>query len=598
MDTIFSVMFIAFQVSLSLFKPSLAAEAITRSQTLRDGRFQLGFFKTGVYRSLLASASRDICDNYSRCGPNGMCDIGNSPVCSCLKGFQPKDPQNWNYGDNSAGCVRVKPLMCQTGDVFFKYGGVKLPDATNSRVEQSRSVEECKANCLNNCSCIAYASSSVKGGGSDCTVWFGDLISLRQLPDSGQDLYVRMLASESKNSPKTKIIAVAVSAVSIVLGIFLAVYYTYRRRQKFKEKLGKDGMMGQNTAGQKEDLELPLFSLSTLITATDNFSFNMKLGEGGFGSVYKGRLEDGQEMAVKRLSQSSGQGQAEFKNEVILIAKLQHRNLVKLIGCCIEGDEKLLIYEYMPNKSLDFYIFDQTQGRKLDWSRRFHIIRGIARGLLYLHQDSRLRIIHRDLKASNVLLDKDMNPKISDFGMARLFGGDQTEAVTKRVVGTYGYMAPEYAIDGHFSIKSDVFSFGILLLETLSGKRSRGFYDPNHNLNLIGHAWRLWKEGRSLELIDEYLTDSCSLSEVLRCIHVSLLCVQQLPEDRPTMSSVILMLGGESALPQPKKPGLFIGKYSSSEAESSSKNETFSLSGVKKETYSTTESSMTVLEPR
>ncbi|KAB2615778.1 hypothetical protein D8674_022366 [Pyrus ussuriensis x Pyrus communis] len=521
MDTIFSVMFIAFQVSLSLFKPSLAAEAITRSQTLRDGRFQLGFFKTGVYRSLLASASRDICDNYSRCGPNGMCDISNSQVCSCLKGFQPKDPQNWNYGDNSAGCVRVKPLMCQTGDVFFKYGGVKLPDATNSRVEQSRSVEECKANCLNNCSCIAYASSSVKGGGSDCTVWFGDLISLRQLPDSGQDLYVRMLASESK-------------------------------------KLGKDGMMGQNTAGQKEDLELPLFSLSTLITATDNFSFNTKLGEGGFGSVYKGRLEDGQEMAVKRLSQSSGQGQAEFKNEVILIAKLQHRNLVKLIGCCIEGDEKLLIYEYMPNKSLDFYIFDQTQGRKLDWSQRFHIIRGIARGLLYLHEDSRLRIIHRDLKASNVLLDKDMNPKISDFGMARLFGGDQTEAVTKRVVGTYGYMAPEYAIDGHFSIKSDVFSFGILLLETLSGKRSRGFYDPNHNLNLIGH----------------------------------------LPEDRPTMSSVVLMLGGESALPQPKKPGLFIGKYSSSEAESSSKNETFSLSGVKKETCSTTESSITVLEPR
>ncbi|XP_070675386.1 G-type lectin S-receptor-like serine/threonine-protein kinase SD1-1 isoform X2 [Malus domestica] len=577
MDTIFSVMFIAIHVSLSFFKPSPAAEAITQSQTLRDGRFQLGFFKSGVYGSLLASASRDSCDNTIRCGPNGMCDISNSEVCSCLKGFQPKDPQNWKYADNSAGCVRVKPLTCQTRDVFFKYEGVKLPDATNSRVEQSRSVEECKASCLNNCSCIAYASSSVKGGGIDCTVWFGDLIRLRQLPDSGQDLYVRVLASDSKNSSKTKIIAIAVSAVSIVLGIFLAIYYSYRRRQKFREKLGRDGMMGQNTAGQKEDLELPLFSLSTLITATDNFSFNTKLGEGGFGSVYKGRLEDGQEMAVKRLSQSSGQGQAEFKNEVILIAKLQHRNLVKLIGCCIEGEEKLLIYEYMPNKSLDFYIFDQTQGRKLDWSRRFHIIRGIARGLLYLHQDSRLRIIHRDLKASNVLLDKDMNPKISDFGMARLFGGDQTEAVTKRVVGTY---------------------FGILLLETLSGKRSRGFYDPNHNLNLIGHAWRLWKEGRSLELIDEYLTDSCSLSEVLRCIHVSLLCVQHLPEDRPTMSSVVLMLGGESALPQPKKPGFFIGKYSSSEAESSSKNETFSLSGVMKETFSTTESSISVLEPR
>ncbi|KAF8411269.1 hypothetical protein HHK36_003816 [Tetracentron sinense] len=309
----------------------------------------------------------------------------------------------------------------------------------------------------------------------------------------------------------------------------------------------------------ENERQLPFFDLSTIVTATDNFSLANKLGQGGFGPVYKGRLCNGQEIAVKRLSKTSGQGMEEFKNEVMLIAKLQHRNLVKLRGCCIQEEEKMLIYEYMPNKSLDSFIFDQIRKALLDWTKRFEIIVGIARGVLYLHQDSRLRIIHRDLKASNVLLDAEMNPKISDFGMARIFGGNQTQANTNRVVGTYGYMSPEYAMDGLFSIKSDVFSFGVILLEIISGKRNNGFYHEDRFLNLIKHTWDFWSEDRALDLVDSSMAGSYSAHEVLRCIHVGLLCVQESARDRPPMSTVIFMLGNETTLPPPKQPAFMLG---------------------------------------
>ncbi|KAI5323028.1 hypothetical protein L3X38_032100 [Prunus dulcis] len=304
--------------------------------------------------------------------------------------------------------------------------------------------------------------------------------------------------------------------------------------------------------------ELAFMDLAAIRVATDDFSDSNKLGQGGFGTVYKGLLQNGKEVAVKRLSRKSWQGLEEFKNEVILIAKLQHRNLVRLLACGFEGEEKLLLYEFMPNKSLDTFIFDSERRAELNWKTYYNIIEGIARGLLYLHEDSRLRVIHRDLKPSNVLLDHEMVAKISDFGLARIFCERQNPTKTRRVVGTYGYMAPEYAMESLFSVKSDVFSFGVILLELISGKRNSGFYLSEHAKTLIAYAWRLWKAGKELEFVDPLLMESCTKTEVLRCMHIALLCVQEDPAERPTMSAVAVLLGSESVdLPEPKQPAIF-----------------------------------------
>ncbi|KAL0802286.1 hypothetical protein Bca101_057462 [Brassica carinata] len=238
---------------------------------------------------------------------------------------------------------------------------------------------------------------------------------------------------------------------------------------------------------QKQEIELPTesvqFDLKTIEAATRNFSEGNKLGQGGFGKVYKGMLMNGTEVAVKRLSRKSEQGHTEFKNEVVVVAKLQHRNLVRLIGFSLHGEEKLLVYEFVPNKSLDYFLFDSKKRIQLEWGVRQNIICGITRGMLYLHHESRLKIIHRDLKASNILLDADMNPKIADFGMARIFGMNQNVANTARVVGTFGYMAPEYVTHGQFSTKSDVYSFGVLMLEIVSGKKNSSFCQINVLVN-------------------------------------------------------------------------------------------------------------------
>ncbi|CAL5082724.1 unnamed protein product [Urochloa decumbens] len=529
---------------------------------------------------VLASPDNE-CSKYGYCGFSGYCDYTDAtPTCKCLDGFHPVDKEEWSNAKFSRGCQRKEPLRCSDG--FMALQDMKVPD--NFVRIGRKTLKECAAECSGNCSCVAYAYANLNGSTSNgdatrCLLWIGDhqLVDTQKMPgvraynaagadSQAETLYLRVVGISSGERTKANAIKIT---LPILASVIVLVSITLIWICKFSGKIPLENhkklmhrglttseeLLEENTA---HDFELPFMKFQDILVATNNFSNTCTIGQGGFGKVYKVTLEGGQEVAIKRLSRDSDQGMQEFRNEVVLIAKLQHRNLVRLLGCCAEGDEKLLIYEYLPNKSLDAVIFKCKRNGMLDWPIRFKIIKGVARGLLYLHHDSRLTIVHRDVKASNVLLDAEMGPKIADFGMARIFGDNQENANTKRVVGTYGYMAPEYAMEGIFSVKSDVYSFGVLLLEVVSGiKISSVDRIPNYP-NLIVYAWNLWKEGKARDLIDKCIVENCLLDEASLCIHTGLLCVQENPEDRPFMSSVVFNLeNGCTTLPTPNHPAYF-----------------------------------------
>ncbi|XP_057454454.1 G-type lectin S-receptor-like serine/threonine-protein kinase CES101 [Lotus japonicus] len=476
------------------------------------------------------------------------------------------------YGYNTdEGCQKweERPTCRARGDEFdYKSGYPNLNTARNV-VNVRYGISDCQAMCWSNCSCIGFASfDNINGTG--CT--FYQSVEGTNIAGGGEDFYLLVKSTRHKGSKWWMWMCGAMATVLLI--IFHSILCHTMTKQKYvrQEKANKirtemqdieasrgstsDNDLQLNISGG-DDLEL--FSYASIMVATNGFSLDNKLGQGGFGPVFKGILPSGQEVAVKKLSKTSGQGAIEFKNELTLISKLQHTNLVQLLGHCIHQQERMLVYEYMSNKSLDCFLFDASGRELLDWSKRFSIIEGIGQGLLYLHKYSRLKIIHRDLKASNILLDENMNPKISDFGVARMFTKQETESNTNRIVGTYGYMSPEYAMEGVFSTKSDVYSFGVLLLEIVSGRRNNSLCSEERPLNLVGHAWELWKAGLVLQVVDPALNNSFSEDEVLRCVHVGLLCVEDNADDRPTMSSVILMLANKTKVNiLPKKPAYYV----------------------------------------
>lgn len=347
-------------------------------------------------------------------------------------------------------------------------------------------------------------------------------------------------------------------AVFIVLLLLLGVVVwrtkvigPWYRRLWYPQNLGSlELSIEAATAISKSKLN---YRFQTLQNATKGFDILNKLGEGGFGSVYKGVLKEGKEIAVKRLFPNSEQGVNEFFNEVNLMSRVQHRNLVKLLGCSVDGPQRLLVYEYIPNKSLDLFLFDKNLNKVLDWRRRFEIILGTASGLTYLHEQSDIRIVHRDIKASNVLLDEHFKPKIGDFGLVRYFAEDQTHLST-RIVGTRGYMAPEYLIHGHMTEKIDVYSFGVLVLEIISGRKNN---TPLHTSDfpcLLTVVWNHHLSGTLSNIIDRNIEETYR-EEVLQVIYVALLCTQASATLRPTMSKVITLLtGGDSNLPPVTQP--------------------------------------------
>ncbi|BAU02438.1 hypothetical protein VIGAN_11196900 [Vigna angularis var. angularis] len=361
--------------------------------------------------------------------------------------------------------------------------------------------------------------------------------------------------SGNKRINVRRIILITVPTI-ILMTLFFVVFYFQRRNTRKSHAT----ILKENFGHETATLEPLHFNLTAIELATNNFSNENKIGKGGFGEVYKGILPNGRRIAVKRLSKSSKQGVAEFKTEVLLIAKLQHRNLVEFIGFCLEEEEKILIYEYVPNKSLDHFLFDPQPHRSLSWCERYKIIGGIARGIVYLHEHSRLKIIHRDLKPSNVLLDENMTPKISDFGIAKIIEISQDQESTDLIVGTCGYMSPEYAMFGQFSEKSDVFSFGVMVLEIITGRKNIYPPEPHHIADgLLSYVWKQWRAQTPLRTLNSNIRENYAEIEVIKCIQIGLLCVQESPDVRPTMVTIVSYLDGHfSELPTPQRPAFFL----------------------------------------
>ncbi|XVF18227.1 hypothetical protein REPUB_Repub11eG0003300 [Reevesia pubescens] len=310
-----------------------------------------------------------------------------------------------------------------------------------------------------------------------------------------------------------------------------------------------------------EGFDIPnvkFYTYKELRTATEDFSLANKIGEGGFGSVYKGRLKNGKIAAIKVLSAESRQGVREFVTEIKVISEIEHENLVKLYGCCVEDNHRILVYNYLENNSLAQTLLGSGYSNiQFNWRTRTKICIGIARGLAFLHEEVRPSIVHRDMKASNILLDRDLTPKISDFGLAKLIPANMTH-VSTRVAGTIGYLAPEYAIRGQLTRKADIYGFGVLLIEIVSGRCNTNTQLPVGEQYVLERTWDLYERRELVGLVDASMNGNFDAEEACRFLKIGLLCTQDNPKLRPSMSSVVKMLIGEKDVDERKitKPGL------------------------------------------
>ncbi|KAL6888294.1 hypothetical protein ACP4OV_009320 [Aristida adscensionis] len=495
------------------------------------------------------------CDVYAACGPFTICNDDTLPHCTCMKGFTIKSPEDWVLDDYTGGCMRNTPLDSITNkstptstDKFYPIPCVSLSKSSH-KIEDAKTISDCGRICLNNYSCTAYSFNS-----SQCFIWHEELLNVRQVKCSstrnsdGDILYLRLAAKDLQSSVKKGrgfVIGVAVgtSVTSLVFATMLIIIWRNRRKNS--------GHILNSAQGC--DL-ITAFRYVDLQRATKDFS--EMLGGGGFGSVFKGVLNDSITIAVKRLDHAY-QGEKQFRAEVSSLGVIQHINLVKLVGFCCEGARRLLVYEYMPNRSLDILLF-QSHGAALKWATRYQIALGVARGLAYLHESCIDCIIHCDIKPQNILLGDLFVPKIADFGMAKFLGRDFSRVITT-MRGTIGYLAPEWLSGVAVTPKVDVYAYGMVLFEIISGKRNSSVacsLSSNHDFYYPVHAAQKIVEGDVNSLLDHRMYGDVNLKEVEIVCKIACWCIQDNELDRPTMGEVVQVLEGLLDISVPPMPRL------------------------------------------
>uniref|UniRef100_A0ACD5ZQX7 Uncharacterized protein n=1 Tax=Avena sativa TaxID=4498 RepID=A0ACD5ZQX7_AVESA len=493
-------------------------------------------------------------------------DAGDTAVCS--NATAPSAPA---FAAAAASLVRNVTATAPGGQGYY-YAGTASASAMPSSGARVYAAAQCWRS-LNASACEACLASARDRVVERCLPGAAEGYGLNAgcvVRYSTQPFYLPAEAGGGGGSSSRHIIIVVFASVlSAMAAIGIAFIWT-RMRQR-RDHLHHDDMDGSGEIIRAIAASHLAFRYEELRKATDDFNQIHKLGQGGYGSVYKGVLLDGREIAVKRLFLNTRQWTDQFFNEVKLVSQVQHKNLVKLLGCSVEGPESLLVYEYLCNTSLDHYLFDAFKKNALDWERRAEIILGTAEGLSYLHNASEIRIIHRDIKASNVLLDERFRPKIGDFGLARNFMADQSHLSTG-LAGTFGYMAPEYIVHGQLTEKADIYSYGVLVLEIITGRKNHNSVASSaEGLSLMALVWRHYNEGTMMELLDPNLREQCSEREALKVFQVGLLCAQASPNLRPPMWKVVEMLGrANRALPRPSEPPFINVKGSNSDGSGSS----------------------------
>ncbi|XP_076931932.1 LOW QUALITY PROTEIN: G-type lectin S-receptor-like serine/threonine-protein kinase At2g19130 [Bidens hawaiensis] len=516
----------------SLYNPSIISRFI---MDVSGQVKQLSWLDATQQWNLFWSQPRKQCEVYDYCGAFGSCRESGLPFCNCLIGFRPRSQRDWDVNDFSGGCVRVTGLQC--GRTSERYGFLKISSTRNNNLNSTSldvgSSGECERSCLNNCNCSAYSYDN-----NGCSIWDGDLLNLSEDNSNERTINVKVasrdLPSETKNNGVI-IGTVVGSVVGVVVLVGLIWFLIYRNR-RFTRKTSLEG-------------SLVSFVYRDLQSATKNFS--EKLGGGGFGSVFKGTLPDSSVVAVKKL-ESVSQGEKQFRTEVSTIGTIQHVNLVRLCGFCSEGNSKLLVYDYMPNGSLDVHLF--SRDKLLDWKTRYAIALGTARGLVYLHEKCRDCIIHCDIKPENVLLDGDLCPKVADFGLAKLVGRDFSRVLTT-MRGTRGYLAPEWLSGVAITTKADVYSYGMMVFEFISGARnSEHSEDGKSKFFPMQVANALIGGEDIITLLDPRLNGEASLEELTKLCKVACWCIQDDEENRPAMSQVEQILDGVLEVNMPPKP--------------------------------------------